>query len=168
MNSFKYLIFFVVLAISCGVDNSDDNVAIIDPVNENNTVQAQINGENFASTDSNTFAQITNNGTSLRVVGREGNAILEIEIDGYTGTGLYSLEAGNPEISLNATYTIPSNVGAPDRVWNIVSEVSSQGQVTITEASDVSVSGTFSFTLNNESEDSTLVFSNGNLTVEVQ
>jgi hypothetical protein len=167
MKSFKFLMLFFVVAISCDVDNSDDVATPTDPVNENNTVQAQISGVDFASTDSNTFAQITN-GTTLRIVGGDGNAVLEILVQGYTGTGLYSLDAGDPNIDLTATYTIASEVGAPDRVWNIVSDNTSPGQVTITEASDAFVSGTFTFTLVNESEDSSLVFSGGNLTVEVQ
>lgn len=167
MKSFKYLVLFLAFAVSCGVDDDGQVSVPVDPVNENNSVQAQINGSDFASTDSNTFAQITNE-SSLRIVGREGLSYVEILIEGYTGTGLYSLEAGDPTISLDANYVITSNEGAPDRTWDIISDDSSQGQVTITEASETSVAGTFSFTLFNESEDSTLVFSNGTMTVEVQ
>ena len=167
MKSFKYLLLFLVFAVACGVDDDGQVSAPVDPVNENNSVQATINGQDFASTDSNTFAQIPNE-TSLRIVGREGLSFIEILIEGYTGTGLYSLEAGDPNISLDANYVITSNEGAPNRTWDIISDDSSLGQVTITEASDTSITGTFSFTLFNESEDSTLVFSNGTMTVEVQ
>lgn len=169
MKALKFiLIALAALVVSCGVDDSESGVTpVVDPVNENNTIQAQINGSDFASTDSNTFAQITNE-SSLRLVGREGLSSVEILIEGYTGTGLYALESGNPTISLDANYVISSNQGAPDRVWTIISDDTSQGQVTIDEASDTSITGTFSFTLFNESEDSTLVFSSGTLTVEVQ
>jgi len=167
MKSLKFVVLSVFFFTSCSVDDSNQASTPVDPVNENNTVQALINGEDFASTDSNTFAQITNE-SSLRIVGREGLSYVEILIEGYTGTGLYSLESGNPAISLDANYVISSNTGAPDRLWNSISDDTSQGQVTITEASDTSVTGTFSFTVYNETEDSTLVFSNGTLTVEVQ
>lgn len=167
MKTLKFCLLVLVFAASCDVDNSDDAVTPVDPVNENNSVQVQISGTDFVSTDSNTFAQVSNE-TTLRIVGGDGNAVLEIIIEGYTGTGLYSLNAGDPSINLTATYTIPSEVGAPDRVWNIVSDPTSPGQVTITDENDLTVSGTFSFTVENESEDSTLVFASGNLTVEVQ
>ena len=167
MKKITFLLVSFLVIVSCNIDdNGETPETPVNLVNENNTVQAQVSGVTFASIDTNTFAEIIDE-TNLRIAGGDGAAILEILIGGYTGVGLYELESGNPDSSLTATYTIPSTVGAPDRVWNIVSDPSSAGELMVTEASESSVSGTFSITLINELEESTLVFSSGTLTVEL-
>lgn len=165
MKIFSAVCIFLLCFTSCSVDNEEEIATPLDPVNENNTVKVDINGVSFASTDSNTLAQILNDNT-LFINGGDGSANIKITIEGYTGTGLYTLD--NPDQNLSISYTIPSDVNAPDRVWNIISDPSSQGQVTITDATDQIIEGTFSFTAENESENSVLVFSNGTIVTEVQ
>lgn len=167
MKKITLLFVSLFLVFSCDIDDNGDAAgAPVSLVNENNTVQALVSGVTFASIDTNTSAEIIDE-TTLRIVGGDGVAFLEIIIEGYTGVGLYEVESGNPDSSLTATYTIPSTTGEPDRVWDIISDPSSSGELMVTEASDSSVSGTFAITVLNELEESTFVFSSGTLTVEL-
>lgn len=160
MKTFKFLMLFIVLAISCDVDNSDDVVVANAVVNDDNVMRATINGEIFESIDNNTSSNFIND-TTLRLVAGNEVSNFEFIIKQFDGVGFYEFTTAGSETGVEASYTVLGIDGQTVQQWTAVIDPDDPQEVIVTGVTENSIEGTFIFTMNNPNLEDNLEVSGG-------
>ena len=138
-----------VFVISCS-DATDEDLG----TNGEGTFTANVAGTDFESLKVTVGAQVTNGVAAIQGSNSQGNYI-RINIASYTGVGTY--KTGNALSNLNS---ISYGTISPVAMWMSTFDIGS-GTIEITEDTDSTISGTFSFTGFNASDSSTKNITNG-------
>ncbi|WP_432672989.1 hypothetical protein [Flavobacterium sp. SM2513] len=140
-------IAFLALALSFGSCSSDDGGGSTGGTAASGTIKATVAGKTITTMAQGTFA--THSGSFLTITGSTmSQEALGITIYDFTGEGTYELITGNnlgvvfsyTKIDLNNPMSTSNSWYAP-----LDETTGTSGTVTITEATETNVKGTFSF-----------------------
>ena len=155
----------VVMLMSCS--NDDDGGG--NGSAASGTVTAKVDGSTFTSMEMASTANLVASVGTLTIQGSDadGKGVV-IVINGYEGPASYDI-GGNNLIAVTASY-IEANVSNPtnSQTWQAPFDSTVAGTVSISEESDDTVKGTFSFTAKNSNDDSTKSLTEGSFNLTKQ
>lgn len=136
MENLKKLVFFICLSliVSCS-DASDDDLGI----SGEGALSATVAGSSFTSLQATVGATVTNGVAAIQGSNSSGEFI-RINISSYNGTGTY--KTGD---NLSNTSSISYGTINPVATWMSTFNLGT-GTIEITEETDTTITGTFSFT----------------------
>lgn len=162
-----YILLATMFLIGCDLNDDNEDVVQNPPsVNEANVLRASVGDETFESIDFNTNSNFIND-TTLRLSGGNGSSTFTFTIKDYQGVGFYEFEPADSETGVEAIYAIPGSNGVPDRIWTAVIDVDDPDEIIVTEATENSISGTFSYMAENPTENSVIQITSGSFTIEL-
>ncbi len=170
MKTMKNTIYTVLIGLALvfsGTSCSGDDDGGDGGTASSGTVQAKVDGSNFASNNQATTATLVSANNTLAIYGTDLNGkTITLNIIGvYDGEGTYQI-GGGANVMVNASYSEASGSGVT--AWQAPFDSSVAGEINISsQTNSEKVVGTFNFTAKTSDGSSTKVITEGSFNINI-